>query len=220
VSVKATDMCDDGSVRMGNLRQAMAEITQSASDITKVIQVIEDIAFQTNLLALNAAVEAARAGDAGKGFAVVADEVRHLARRCAEAAEGTSKMIQESTRRADQGAAVASEVDLVLTRIVAGINEVNVLIGEIDAASKDQLEMINSVSRSALSLDNVTQQNAARSEQLAFTAKENSACMRSMWELVDTFKVRHERIRKRRIGSAEPERKERLSVAESLRPRR
>lgn len=193
LAAQTRGLCSSGAGEMDKLQVAMGEINESAGEIRKVIRVIEDIAFQTNLLALNAAVEAARAGAAGRGFAVVAEEVRHLAQRCSRSVEDTGRMVEESTRRADQGAQAAAQASEVLDGIVRGIQEVNERLDEVDIASRDQLEMINSVSRSSHELDTLTQGNATRSQQLASTAQENSECMHGMWQLVDQFKVERQR---------------------------
>ncbi|WP_330450244.1 methyl-accepting chemotaxis protein [Paracoccus marcusii] len=81
----------------------MQGIQRSSEQITRIIGVIDDIAFQTNLLALNAGVEAARAGEAGRGFAVVASEVRGLAQRAAESAREVRGLISQSAAQVRTG---------------------------------------------------------------------------------------------------------------------
>ncbi len=93
----------EGNQTLEEMMHSMQEITGSSDKISKIIKVIDEIAFQTNILALNAAVEAARAGEAGMGFAVVADEVRSLAQRSAQAAKDTAALIEESITKSNEG---------------------------------------------------------------------------------------------------------------------
>ncbi len=168
-SQKATEQ---GGLAVKRMSSAIEQIRQSADETAKIIKTIDEIAFQTNLLALNAAVEAARAGEAGKGFAVVAEEVRTLAMRSAEAAKTTSAMIEQSVDASRNGVTIAGDVGVALNSIADTGNRVNALIEEISAASQEQAQGIEQVSRAVSQMDQVTQQNAANAEESASSGQE------------------------------------------------
>ncbi|MBU0718019.1 MAG: methyl-accepting chemotaxis protein, partial [Planctomycetes bacterium] len=174
-----------GDQTMSQLNQAMTGINESSDKISKIIKVIEEIAFQTNLLALNAAVEAARAGEHGKGFAVVADEVRNLAMRAAQAAKETTGLIEDAVHKSQQGTQVAGEVGEVLTQIASGVGKVSELIGEISQAGQEQAQGVEQVNTAVSQMDRVTQQNAATAEESAAAAEELSAQAMTVKATVD-----------------------------------
>ncbi|MDR2599618.1 MAG: methyl-accepting chemotaxis protein, partial [Oscillospiraceae bacterium] len=136
---------EKGSRQMEEMTAAVNEINEASQSISKVIKVIDDIAFQTNILALNASVEAARAGQHGKGFAVVAEEVRNLAAKSAEAAKETGNMIQNSREKTELGARIAGETASSLAEIVEGINKSTKLVSDIAKSSEDQLLDVKSI---------------------------------------------------------------------------
>jgi methyl-accepting chemotaxis protein len=180
---------DRGQHEMSQMNDAVNAIKQSSGEISKIIKVIDEIAFQTNLLALNAAVEAARAGEAGKGFAVVAEEVRNLAHRSAEAAKSTSSMIEESVKRSEAGVQIAGRVGQSLEAITVSTNKVSALLAEIASAASEQATGVGQINQGVSQLDQVTQQNAGNSEELASSAEELSSQVASLNDLVGQFKV-------------------------------
>ncbi|SFR19918.1 methyl-accepting chemotaxis protein [Poseidonocella sedimentorum] len=139
----------------------MAEIEVSSEAVSKIIDLIENIAFQTNLLALNAGVEAARAGEQGRGFAVVATEVRDLAQRSSEAANEINGLISSTRDHISKGASQVKAAGAALTGIVAFINEISTHIGSISSAAREQALTVSEINTTVSSIDAVMQKNAA-----------------------------------------------------------
>jgi methyl-accepting chemotaxis protein len=144
---------------------AMGEIENSSAQISKIISVIDDIAFQTNLLALNAGVEAARAGEAGRGFAVVASEVRALAQRSSDAAREIDSLISASTTHVRRGVGLVGQAGEALEGILTSVADISARVAEIAASSQEQSAGLAQINTAVNQLDQVTQQNAAMFEQ-------------------------------------------------------
>ena len=182
---------ENGSHQMEEMMAAVRDINQASQSISKVIKVIDDIAFQTNILALNAAVEAARAGAAGKGFAVVAEEVRNLAAKSAEAAKDTGGLIANSIEKAELGSRIADATSASLVGIVSGINESNEIANEIAKSSDEQYNQITQINVGIDQVALVVQQNSATAEESAAASEEMSGQSSMLEELIAQFKLKN-----------------------------
>ena len=167
----------------------MTAISDASRRIEDIIGVIDGIAFQTNILALNAAVEAARAGEQGRGFAVVAAEVRSLAQRSAQAAREIKTLISTSVERVEIGGKLVSDAGATMGEIVASVQRVTDIIGEISAAASEQSQGIVQINSAVTQLDQMTQQNAALVEESAAAAQSLKEQSVKLAELMSHFRL-------------------------------
>jgi methyl-accepting chemotaxis protein len=183
--------------------QTVKKLGDSSKQVGEIVQVIEEIADQTNLLALNAAIEAARAGEMGRGFAVVADEVRKLAERTTKATKEIAAMIkqiqqdtgnavekiEEGTIEAEKGKQLAWNAGESLKEIISSVARVVSDINHVAAASEQQGESAEQISRNIESINNVTQESSSGIQQVARTAEDLNRLTHNLENLISRFKT-------------------------------
>ncbi len=187
-AIDSRTCADQGLKQIDITVNSMKVIADSSTQISKIIKVIDDIAFQTNLLALNAAVEAARAGSHGKGFAVVADEVRSLASRSAKAAQETSTLIESSGHKVDDGLVQAEHTAATFKEIATRVNKVAESLGGISQIINQQASRVAQVALAVDQISRVTQQNTASAEETAASAVVLSESVSKIKQMVEYFR--------------------------------
>jgi methyl-accepting chemotaxis protein len=193
LALSAAGVARQGGEAVARVVTTMTAIRHSSHKVADIVGVIDGIAFQTNILALNAAVEAARAGEQGRGFAIVAAEVRNLAQRSSGAAREIKGLIAEAVASIDGGGQLADEAGATMRKIVASVQQVTDIMGQIATASSEQSDGIEQVNQAICQMDEATQQNAALVEQAAAAAASMQEQAHAMLQEMRLFKLAGDR---------------------------
>ncbi|SJZ70059.1 HAMP domain-containing methyl-accepting chemotaxis protein [Consotaella salsifontis] len=180
---------EKGGETVGRAVAAMNGLEKSSTEISKIIGIIDEIAFQTSLLALNAGVEAARAGEAGKGFAVVAQEVRALAQHSATAAKKIKSLIAASRAHVADGVALVSASGESFEEVIAEIVAMSSLVGEIARGTREQAANLAQIAGETEHLDGLARQQASMVEEAAAAAESLVRETDHLGDLIASFRT-------------------------------
>ncbi|MCL2016857.1 MAG: methyl-accepting chemotaxis protein [Defluviitaleaceae bacterium] len=156
-----------GGKAVETMETTMNDIKLSSENISKILDVIRDVAFQTNLLALNASIEAARAGGHGKGFSVVAEEVRSLASKSQKSTAETTQIVEEDILHVNEGLKTTNSVVESFETITQAVSKISSLIHDITQISDEQLQSIYNVNATVSQIKNVVSDISTTAEQAA-----------------------------------------------------
>ncbi|MCL2109908.1 MAG: methyl-accepting chemotaxis protein [Oscillospiraceae bacterium] len=184
-------LAEKGGGQMQDMIGAVTQINESGREISKVIKIINDIAFQTNILAINAGVEAARAGEHGKGFAVVASEIRSLAAKSRNAANDTGALINDSIEKAQFGSEIAAATAESFREILESITESAELADKISALSDRQADVIAEINSSIDGINENVRRNSQTADESARDSKEVSRQSAILQDSIGKFKIRN-----------------------------
>jgi methyl-accepting chemotaxis protein len=189
LSQAASELAQRTTDKVEHVVSTMDEIHGASMRVADIVKVMDDIAFQTNLLALNASVEAARAGESGRGFAVVAGEVRQLATRSATASRDIRQLIEKSSEKVQGGTRLVKETGTAMQELMAGVDRVASMLGEISHAASEQSDGIGQVNIAVAELDRMTQQNASLAEETTTAAEQLREQADRLAVMVGRFKL-------------------------------
>jgi ABC-type transporter Mla subunit MlaD len=174
---------------MRGLFDSIQQITRSSGDTSKIVKSIDGIAFQTNILALNAAVEAARAGEHGAGFAVVAQEVRRLAQQAANAAKESSLLIEETSGRVIQAAALVERTRERFDEVDEHVSQSSGFVSQIADASAEQARGIDQLNVAFTDIDRVVQETVSSAEHANAAAQQMRGELQKTSAIVDRLRA-------------------------------